>query len=70
MEILTFFTPIELNELAESAEVMVVFDVMGGSSTVTAALNGGVSRVVPVSKEEEAIRLGQILGRDYVMLSG
>jgi 2-phosphosulfolactate phosphatase len=70
MEILTFFAPVELTELAESAEVMIVFDVLGGSTTVTAALNGGISRVVPVSRVEEAIRLGQILGRDYALLSG
>jgi len=70
MEILTFFTPLELNELTESADVMIVFDVLGGSTTITAALNGGISRAVPVSRVDEALRLAQILGRDYVLLAG
>jgi 2-phosphosulfolactate phosphatase len=70
MEIRVFFTLSELEELGEPAESLIIFDIFGASTMITASLTHGSLRIVPVSTVEEAIKLGKILGRDNVILCG
>lgn len=60
----------ELEEFGEPADILVIFDIFGASTMIAAALINGSQRVVPIAGADEAIKLGQILGRESVILCG
>lgn len=70
MDILTFFTPAEMAGLDGKANVVVVFDVLRGSTTIVAAFKAGAARIIPVVEIDEAIELAQKMSRDDVLLCG
>jgi 2-phosphosulfolactate phosphatase len=70
MEIRAFFTINELQEFSEPAESLVIFDLFGASTMITAALQNGALRAIPIGSSEEGIKLRDILGKDNVLLCG
>ncbi len=70
MDILTFFTPTEIMGLDGKANVIVVFDVLRGSTTIVAAFKAGATRIIPVVDLDQAVRLAFKLGREDVLLCG
>jgi 2-phosphosulfolactate phosphatase len=70
MEIRTFFTINELKDCAEVADSLIVFDIFGASTMITAALQYGALRAVPLGRLAEGIKLKEILGQENVILCG
>jgi 2-phosphosulfolactate phosphatase len=70
MDILTFFTPAEINGLDSSADVVVIFDVLRGTTTITAALKAGSARIFPIAQINEAPKILQKIGRENTVLGG
>jgi len=70
MDILTFFTPAEMAGLKVTAETAIVIDVLLGTTTISAALKAGASKVITVSEVDEAVRLANELGRDKTLIGG
>jgi 2-phosphosulfolactate phosphatase len=70
MDIITFFTPAEFAGLDSSADVVIVFDVLRGTTTITAALRAGAAKIYPIGQIDEASPIMQTLGGDHIMLCG
>jgi len=70
MEIRTFFTINELKDFPEPADSLIIFDIFGASTMITAALQGGALRAVPLTRPGEGAHLKEILGKDNVLLCG
>lgn len=70
MEIRAFFNINELKDFADPAESLVIFDLFGASTMITAALQNGALRAIPLGSVEEGIKLREILGNDNVVLCG
>ena len=70
MDILTFFTPGEIDGLDNDADVVIVFDVLRGTTTVTQAFKAGAAKIIPVAEPEEAFKAAEKLERDKVIIGG
>jgi len=64
------FTPGELPKGLAAGRAVVVIDVLRATSTMVHALANGARRIVPVTTVDEAVRKGEELGRDAVLLCG
>ena len=70
MDILTFFTPAEMIGLKVTAETVIVIDILLGTTTISAALKAGASKVITMSEVDEAIKLANELGREKTLIGG
>jgi len=70
MDILTFFTPAEMAGPKLTADTAIVVDVLLGTTTISAALKAGASKVITVSEVDEAIKFANELGREKTLIGG
>lgn len=70
MQLDVFFTPEELAGADIAGHTAVVIDVLRATSTITEATANGARAIYPVDTMEEAVRLGQNLGREGLLLCG
>ncbi len=70
MDILTFFTPAEMAGLDTSADVVIVIDVLRGTTTMTAAFDAGASKIIPVLDIDMAFKINQKIGIEKSLLCG
>jgi 2-phosphosulfolactate phosphatase len=70
MDILTFFTPAEMAGQKLTADTAIVIDVLLGTTTISAALKAGASKVITVSEVDEAVKLADELGRKNTLIGG
>jgi len=70
LNILTFFTPAEMTNINIGADVVVVVDVLRGSTTIASAFKAGASKIIPCGDLEHAFRIQNELGHDKALLCG
>ena len=64
------FTPHGLGPTDVAGRTVFVVDVLRATTAMCAALANGARAIIPVASSEEAVRLGQTLGNDDVLLAG
>ena len=64
------FTPHGLGPTEVAGRTIFVVDVLRATTAMCAALAHGARAIIPVASSEEAVRLGQTLGNDDVLLAG
>ncbi|MDP2576443.1 MAG: 2-phosphosulfolactate phosphatase [Gemmatimonadota bacterium] len=60
----------ELEQFSAQDRPGVLIDVLRASTTMTTAIHNGARAVVPAASIEEALRIGNSIGRDNVLLCG
>ncbi|MBL8989316.1 MAG: 2-phosphosulfolactate phosphatase [Gemmatimonadetes bacterium] len=70
MTIQVVFTPAGLAKDEVAGRGVFVIDVLRATTTMCAALHHGARSIIPVASIEEAIRMGQTLGPDDLLLTG
>jgi 2-phosphosulfolactate phosphatase len=70
LNILTFFTPAEFATARLESDVVVIFDVLRGSSTLATAFSNGVTQVIPVGDVERARKVVANGDRQKMLLGG
>lgn len=70
MRLDVLLTAAELVPADLAGRTVVVIDVLRATSTIVQALAAGARSIYPVASVEEALRLGNTLGRDEVLLCG
>lgn len=70
MDILTFFTPAEMASVKLESEMVIVIDVLRGTTTITSAFKSGASKIIPVGDLAHTHTLREKLGRENVILCG
>ncbi len=64
------FTPAGLTLAEIQGRTVFVIDVLRATTTMCAALSSGAKAILPAAATDEALRLGQTLGSDDVLLAG
>jgi 2-phosphosulfolactate phosphatase len=64
------FTPTGLGGAEVQGRTVFVVDILRATTTICAALHHGARAVIPAASTEEALRLGQTLDSDDVLLAG
>ena len=70
MKLTVYFTPLGLKREGIHDKPVLVLDVLRTTTTIVSALSNGARAVLPAPSVEEALRIGQNLERDAVLLTG
>ncbi len=70
MKLDVLFTPAGLTLTEVQGRTVFVIDILRATTTMCAAMSSGAKAMLPVSSPEEALRLGQTIGSDDVLLAG
>jgi 2-phosphosulfolactate phosphatase len=70
MKLDVLFTPAGLTLTEVQGRTVFVIDILRATTTMCAAMSSGAKAMLPVASPEEALRLGQTIGSDDVLLAG
>ena len=70
MKLDVVFTPQGLLPADVAGRTVFVIDILRATTAMCAALANGAKAVIPVASSEEAVRLGQTIGSDDLLLAG